>query len=81
MDLGLLFHVKWGCPISKGSLIIGPTGWDVTPIYRKLWAGIHLMGSDLTLGTSIKVKFGFECLNVPISQLLCFRGLVYETKI
>ena len=34
------------------SLIIGPTGWDGKPTYRKSWAGILLVWSDLTLDLS-----------------------------
>ena len=32
--------------------------WDGKPTYRKLWAGNLLVGSDLTLDPSFKVKRG-----------------------
>ena len=32
--------------------------WDGKPTCRKLWAGILLVWSDLTLGSSFKVKGG-----------------------
>ena len=38
------------------SLIIGPTGLDGIPTYRKSCAGNLLVWSDLTLGPSFKVK-------------------------
>ena len=34
------------------SLNNGPTGWDGKPTYRKSWAGILLVWSDLTLDLS-----------------------------
>ena len=40
------------------SLIIGPRGLDGKPTYRKSWAGNLLVWSDLTLGSSFKVKRG-----------------------
>ena len=40
------------------SLIIGPRGLGCKPTYRKSWAGNLLVWSDLTLGTSCKVKQG-----------------------
>ena len=40
------------------SLIIGRTGWDGKPTYRKSWAGNLLVWLDLTLQLSFKVKRG-----------------------
>ena len=40
------------------------------PIYRKSWAGNLLMWSDLTLGSSFKVKRGYPNLKVLINLLL-----------
>ena len=53
------------------SLIIGPRGlgW-YKPTYRKSWAGNLLMWSDLTLGSSFKVKQGYPNLKVLITCLL-----------
>ena len=41
------------------SFIIGPRGLQCEPAYRKSWAGNLLMWSDLTLGSSFKVKWRF----------------------
>ena len=38
------------------SLIIGPRGLGWKPTYRKSWAGNILVWSDLTFGSSFKVK-------------------------
>ena len=38
------------------SLIIGLEVWDAKPTYRKSWAGNVLVWSDLTSGSSFKVK-------------------------
>ena len=38
------------------SLIIGPRGLEWKPTYRKSWAGILLVWSDLTLDPSFKVN-------------------------
>ena len=40
------------------------------PTYRKSWAGIPLMWSDLTLGPLFKVKQGYPNLNVLITCLV-----------
>ena len=40
------------------SLIIVLQVWDGKPTYRKSWAGILLVWSDLTLDPSFKVKRG-----------------------
>ena len=42
--------------IAYNLLVIGRTGWDGKPTYRKSWAGNHLVWSDLTLYPSFKVK-------------------------
>ena len=38
------------------SLIIGPRGLELKPTYRKSYAGILLVWSDLTFDPSFKVK-------------------------
>ena len=58
-DLGLLFQGQMRIPKLKSaynSLIIGPRGLQCKPTYRKSWTGNLLMWSDLTLGSSFKVK-------------------------
>ena len=52
------------------SRIIGRTGWDGKPTYRKSWAGNLMMWSDLTLDPSFKVKRGYPNLKVLIACLL-----------
>ena len=42
----------------------------MNPSYRKSWAGILLMWSDLTLDPSFKVKQGYPNLKVLIAGLL-----------
>ena len=44
--------------------------WDGKPTYRKSWAGNLLGRSDLTLGSSFKVKRGQPNLKVLITRLL-----------
>ena len=44
--------------------------WDGKPTYRKSWAGNLLVRSDLTLGSSFKVKRGQPNLKVLITRLL-----------
>ena len=43
---------------------------NVKPTHRKSWAGNLLMCSDLTLGSSFKVKQGKQNLKVLVSHLL-----------
>ena len=40
------------------SLLLFLEVWDGKPTYRKSWAGNLLVWSDLTLGSSFKVKRG-----------------------
>ena len=40
------------------------------PTYKKSWAGNILVWSDLTLGSSFKVKRGYPNLKVLITRLL-----------
>ena len=44
--------------IAYNSLIIGPTGWDGKPTYRKSCTGNLLVWSDLALDPAFKVKRG-----------------------
>ena len=58
-DLGPLLHgqtriAKLKVPITHVLLVLEV--WDGKPIYRKSWAGILLVWSDLTLDSSFKVN-------------------------
>ena len=54
-------------PITRLLLVLKV--WDGKPTYRKSWAGILLVWSDLTLGPSFKVR-GQPNLKVLITHLL-----------
>ena len=55
-------------PITRLLLVLEV--WDGKPTYRKSWAGNLLVWSDLTLGPSLKVKWGQPNLKVLITRLL-----------
>ena len=55
-------------PITRLLLVLEV--WDGKPTYRKSWAGILLVWSDLTLGPSFKVQRGQPNLKVLITRLL-----------
>ena len=55
-------------PITRLLLVLEV--WDGKPTYRKSWAGILLVWSDLTLGPSFKVQQGQPNLKVLITRLL-----------
>ena len=72
-DLGPLLQGQ--TRIAKGysaynCLLLVPEVWDGKPTYRKSWAGILLVWSDLTLGPSFKVQRGQPNLKVLITRLL-----------
>ena len=51
-------------------LLLALEVWDGKTTYRKSWAGNLLVWSDLTLGSSFKVKRGQPNLKVLITRLL-----------
>ena len=55
-------------PITRLLLVLEV--WDGKPTYKKSWAGILLVWSDLTLGPSFKVQRGQPNLKVLITRLL-----------
>ena len=72
-NLGLLLQGQTRIPKVKCAynwLIIVLQVLDGKPTYRKSWAGNLLVWSDLTLGSSFKVKGGERNLKVLITCLL-----------
>ena len=64
-------------PITRLLLVLEV--WDGKPTYRKSWAGILLVWSDLTLGPSFKVQRGQPNLKVLITRLLLLLD-VWDSK-